>query len=263
LVSALRPTTTSRIVAVAVLAALAVGSAAGSESDPITERLAVVDKTEKILVDKNEIRAAELRARIRTLYKLSRAGWAPLWIDGDERAALLRRRGAARRILVRDLAELQILRDELDSVVAARARLDAAAETAEAVARPAPRSLTRPVPGGLVSAYGHYRGRRSKARLVNRGIKLASRKGESVRATHAGTVAYAGPLRELRNVVVIARDDGVRSVIGELGELAVRAGVTVEPGDEIGLAAGTRVYLEVRIDLGAGGLPINPAPLLR
>ncbi len=251
----------SRALALALVLGLATVAGA-TKSDPIADRLAVVDKTAKILVDKSQARAAELRARIRTLYKLSRAGWAPLWIEADQRSALLRRRGAARRILVRDLRELEILQEELAVVTAARTRLEAERVTAADAVTPKPRSLTRPVPGVIVSSYGRFRGRRSKAKLVNRGIKLATHKGRPVRATHAGVVTYAGPLRGLDNTVVIARDDGLRSVIGNLADLDVRAGITVAQGDEIGTAAGSRVYLEVRIDIGAGGLPINPAPLL-
>ncbi len=248
--------------ALALVLGLATAAGATRSTDPIADRLAVVDRTEKLLVDKHRARATTLRARIRALYKLSRAGWAPLWIETDARSALLRRRGAARRILLRDLAELKILQEELAVVAAARARLEAERATAADAVTPERRSLTRPVPGPIVSSYGRYRGRRSKARLVNRGIKLATRKGRPVRATHAGVVTYAGPLRGLDNTVVIARDDGVRSVIGNLADLDVRAGITVAQGDEIGIAAGSRVYLEIRLDIGAGGLPVDPAPLL-
>jgi septal ring factor EnvC (AmiA/AmiB activator) len=250
------------VVAVATAAVNLFAPPARAERDPIEDRLAVVDKTETILVDKNTARAAELRARVRTLYKLSRAGWAPLWIDAGERSDLLRRRGAARRILVRDLTELEILREELAVVLAARSRLEGARATAASAATPERGSLTRPVPGAVASKFGRFKGSRSRAKLTNRGIKLATPAGRPVRATHAGTIEYAGPLRGLGEVVLIARDDGVRSVIGLVAELAVRTGDTVEAGDQVGVAAGRLVYLEVRIDVGPGGLPIDPAPLL-
>jgi len=247
-----------------VAAAFAAGLAgsAQADDDPIAARMTVIDKTEGILVGKNTTRAAELRARVRALYKLSRAGSAPLWVDAGERGSMLRRRGAARRILVRDLQELEILREELEVVLTARSRLQTARTLAEDAVRPERGSLIRPVRGAVVSSFGRYRGRRSKTRLTNRGIKLASRQGKPVRAPHAGRVDYAGPLRGLDTVVVIARDDGVRSVVGKLGEAAVAVGDDIAAGDEIGTAAGRRIYLEVRIDVDAGGLPIDPAPLL-
>ena len=249
-----------RLAAAALLVLLPVPARGGD--DPIEARIEVVDRTERILTDKRAARAVTLRARVRALYKLSRAGAAPLWVDADERAALLRRRGAARRILRRDLRELAILRDELAAVLAARARLRTARALAEDVARPAPGSLTRPVPGAVVSRFGGYRGRRSRARLTRRGVKLAARAGQRVVAPHAGRVEYAGPLRGLGEVVVVGRDDGVRSVVGRLRDVRVAVGDEVAAGDPLGAAAGSRVYLEVRLDLDAGGLPIDPAPLL-
>ena len=61
---------------------------------------------------------------------------------------------------------------------------------------------------------------------------------------------------------MVAHDDGSHAVIGRLGAVAVTRGDRVHGGQPVGAAAGDRVYLEVRLPIGAGGLPVDPAPLL-
>ncbi|MEM9492973.1 MAG: hypothetical protein AAGC55_27740, partial [Myxococcota bacterium] len=52
------------------------------------------------------------------------------------------------------------------------------------------------------------------------------------------------------------------SVTGALGQLSVIRGLRVETGDLLGESAGDRVYLEIRLDVGPGGLPVDPRPLI-
>jgi murein DD-endopeptidase MepM/ murein hydrolase activator NlpD len=61
---------------------------------------------------------------------------------------------------------------------------------------------------------------------------------------------------------VIVDHGSYLTVIAKLGELAVPAGAPVSRGDRLGRAARHRVYFEVRVELGPGGLPIDPEPLL-
>jgi len=74
-------------------------------------------------------------------------------------------------------------------------------------------------------------------------------------------VRYAGPIRGLDQGVILDHG-GYLTVIGKLGELALPVGAPIAAGDRIGRAARHRVYLEVRVKLGPGGLPIDPEPLL-
>ncbi|RMH41015.1 MAG: M23 family metallopeptidase [Deltaproteobacteria bacterium] len=247
---------------VAVVAGLvAVAGAALAGGPPVDARIAAVDKTERILDDKIEARTAALRARVRALYKLTRPGTKVRLVDPAVRADVLRRRAAARRILHRDVEELAVLRRERDAV--ARARRRVVRERSEATgAPPPPRSLRRPVPGPIVTAFGRYRGRRTRTRLLSRGVQLATAAGAPVVAPHDGVVRYAGPVRGIDNAVVIERVDGLRSVVGKLAALDVRAGQRVTAGSPIGRAASNRVYVEVRIAAGAAGWPVDPGPLL-
>jgi septal ring factor EnvC (AmiA/AmiB activator) len=82
-----------------------------------------------------------------------------------------------------------------------------------------------------------------------------------VRAPADGTVRYAGPIRGLDHGVVIDCG-GVWTVVAKLGEVAVATGAFVEAGQRLGAPAKSRVYLEVRVPLGPGGLPVDPEPYL-
>ena len=50
--------------------------------------------------------------------------------------------------------------------------------------------------------------------------------------------------------------------MAKLGELAVPVGAHVARGDRLGRAARSRVYFEVRVKVGPGGMPVDPEPLL-
>lgn len=235
-----------------------VGDAIGQSIDA---RLDAVARTEVMIDRKLTERRAQLRARACALYKLARAGDAPLWLDPAQRGTRVRWRGAARRILGRDLYELSLLREEMGVASRARARLEAERARMAAARQPGPGSLARPVPGAVVAAFGPYRHRASGATLSRRGVLLASRRGREVRAVAGGQVVYAGPLRGLGQAVVIEHH-GVTSVLARLARVAVSAGDVVTRGAVVARAAGDRVQLEIRVDLGVGGEPIDPAPLL-
>ncbi len=51
----------------------------------VNARIAAVERTEALLDDKYRARSKETTARVRSLYKLVRAGWVPLWTNVEER----------------------------------------------------------------------------------------------------------------------------------------------------------------------------------
>ena len=260
--------------ALALLLTVAAGGAAvasteGQDRDAHTAavealdaQLAVVARTDELLADKYHSRAEELEHRVRASYKLLRAGWAPLWIDAEERGAVARRRAAVRRVLSRTTAELSLLRQEVAVAARARAYLEAARTAATAAEAPAPGSLPVPVaPGDVIAQFGVYRHQDSGARLSRRGVELSSEPATPVYAVAPGVVRYAGRARGLGQVVIVAHR-GFSSISGHLDDIAVRRGDQVTPDLPLGLAAGERTYLEIRLAVGAGGHPIDPAPLL-
>jgi septal ring factor EnvC (AmiA/AmiB activator) len=102
---------------------------------------------------------------------------------------------------------------------------------------------------------------RSKATLSRRGIDLEVDDHRPVTAPAAGTVRYAGPIRGLDQGVIIDHGTFV-TVLAKLSDVALPIGTRLAAGDRIGRAARHRVYLEVRIKLGPGGMPLDPEPLL-
>lgn len=236
------------------------GTSKGRLAETIEARIAAVEKTAELLDEKYSDRKQETHQRVRALYKLSRSGWARLWFDAGERRAALLRREAAHRILSRDFRELALLRQEIAAAAAADERLHQERDQASKVRLPARGSLLAPVAGPVLSRFGDYRYGVSRSRLTRRGIELRSSTGEDVRAPASGEVRYAGAVRGLGNAVVIAHD-GYYSVIGQLSELKVALGSTVERGEVLGSAAGRRIYIEIRLALGGGGQPIDPQPL--
>jgi len=73
-------------------------------------------------------------------------------------------------------------------------------------------------------------------------------------------VRYAGPIRGLDDGIILDCGE-FYTVIAKLADLAVPVGAPIHRGDRIGHAARYRVYFEVRVKLGPGGLPIDPEPL--
>ncbi len=136
-----------------LLFALAAAATASAPAKDFESLRAAAERTRAQLGDKLAAQERGLRDRVRTLYKLSAFGDLPLWVDDASRAQALFRRGAARRIILRDLEERRLLRAELAAIDADLARIDAeAARARELAARPLrDGSLLRPVEGDVVA----------------------------------------------------------------------------------------------------------------
>ena len=178
---------------------------------------------------------------------------------GDGAMATARRRAAAGLVLARDLGERALLIDERARLRAAGARV--AGDAARLAAIALPTELARPAPGKIARHFGALEHERSHATLSRRGIDIEVEDRAPVTAPASGTVRYAGPIRGLDHGVIIDCGDTL-VVVAKLGELALPVGAPIATGDRLGRAARHRVYLEVRVKLGPGGLPIDPEPLL-
>jgi murein DD-endopeptidase MepM/ murein hydrolase activator NlpD len=219
----------------------------------LTDQAAAVDRALAAVGDKlTGVEAARTR-RLAAALRAVRADPA------DDAAAVARRRSAARMLLQRDLDERALLVDELARLRGARDRV--AGDLARLPAVALPGELARPAPGAIARHFGALAHERSKATLSRRGIDLEVSDHSPVTAPAAGTVRYAGPIRGLDQGVIIDCGDFV-AVIGKLGEVAAPVGAPIAAGDRLGRAARHRVYLEIRVKLGPGGLPIDPEPLL-
>jgi murein DD-endopeptidase MepM/ murein hydrolase activator NlpD len=205
-----------------------------------------------------ELDAARAR-RLAAAYRLLRAPLGGAAGAPDERMAAARRRAAVRLVLERELAERRLLAGE-----DARLRRTAAEKQAQAARVPElelPAEIGRPARGEIVRRFGTAHHEPSNTTLARRGVDLEVDARSPAVAPADGVVRYAGPIRGLDDGVIV--DHGAfLTVIARLGTVSVPAGAPVRRGDRIGRAARRRVYLEVRVKLGAGGLPIDPEPLL-
>lgn len=202
-------------------------------------------------------------ARIRAAYKVLRADDLSPKSEGrspksDSGLVIARRRAAVRYLLSHDRAEQDLLVDEATRLLAARQRIDQDATRAQSVALPA--GLIWPIRGTIARHFGPFVHERSGATLTRRGIDLEVTTTDVV-APAAGTVRYAGAIRGLDAGVIIDHGDYL-TVIAKLGSPSLHAGDLVDQGTVVGHPARHRVYLEVRVEVGPGGTPIDPESVL-
>ena len=215
--------------------------------------LAVITRTRAEVDAKLADATAQRRRRVRAAYELLR--------EPGEKMATARRRAAARWLLVRDRNEQQLLADESASLAAAHARL--VADRSFVALAPLPvASLDKPTDRFTIARhFGPYEHDRSRATLTRRGLDLDT-PSTDVHPVAAGTVLYAGPIRGLDDGVVLDHG-GWLSVTAKLAPVTLRRGDKVERGAVLGQPARRRIYLELRVAVGPGGIPIDPEPFLR
>ncbi|MFZ5493085.1 MAG: peptidoglycan DD-metalloendopeptidase family protein [Pseudomonadota bacterium] len=104
----------------------------------------------------------------------------------------------------------------------------------------------------------------SDAHGGNKGLDIAGRIGQPVRAAAAGTVVYAGNgLRQYGNLLIVKHDADYLSAYGHLQQISVAEGSAVAAGQTIA-SMGSRgdgsglLHFEIRLR----GTPIDPSRLL-
>ena len=216
------------------------------------DEAATIDRALATVIEKLAAADGARAKRLAAAYRLLRAP-----AHGDAMGAA-RRVAAARLLVARDLAERGLLASEADQLRAAATRTAGDVQRLPTVALPD--SIKKPAKGPVIRSFGTYEHERSKTVLSRRGIDIEVDARAPVSAPAEGTVRYAGPIRGLDGGVILDHGD-YWTVLGKLGEIAVPVGAHVARGDRIGRAALHRVYLEVRVKVGPGGLPIDPEPL--
>lgn len=248
----------SAIVAILV-AATAVTAAEPGPIDPrdalaleLADQRATVDRALATVTDKLAVLDTERTAHLDATYRA-------LQRPSTDALARARRIAALRALVKYDAAERALLAEELEQLRDAQVRIDREITALRTIELPT--ALQRPARGSIARHFGTLAHERSKTTLSRKGIDFEVDEHAPVVASAAGTVRYAGELRGLDRGIVI--DHGAYfTVVGKLGELLVPVGATVAPGDRIARAARHRVYLEVRVRVGPGGMLIDPEPLL-
>ena len=171
---------------------------------------------------------------------------------------MYRKQPVGRWLLARDRDEALQLAGEAALLASALAAVD---DQLTDLSPPPPITLARPVPGPIARTFGTLAHTASRTTLTRRGLDFDAAHDERVRAPADGVVRYAGPIRGLDRGVILDHG-GLWTVIGKLGTLDVARGDHVTRGAIVGRPARRRVYLEVRVPVGAGGMPIDPEPML-
>ncbi len=222
---------------------------------------ASLTKTQGLLASKLTTRQGEMKRRLRAIYKLSRANWPRLWFEPEARRESARWLGAARRVAMRDIREIDMLHDEISMANLADVRLVEEGRLRPATA-PGHETLQWPVQDSeIVQSFGEYKGPSHRVKLRSRGVRLVSEAGQPVFSVAPGQVRYQGPIRGLGTSLIIDHGDTI-SVLGNLHAPSVNAGDAVSLDTVVATAEGDSVYLEVRLTVGDRGLAINPEPLL-
>jgi murein hydrolase activator len=129
--------------------------------------------------------------------------------------------------------------------------------------------VTAPAIGSLIVQYGQE----TTFGQTSKGIVVATRPGASVLSPFDGKIAFAGPFRDLGQVLIIEHDGGYHTVLAGFQRIDVATGNWVLAGEPIGImpqeystvsesAVGTKtsggnrpqLYMELR----RGGHPVNP-----
>ncbi|MCS6764398.1 MAG: peptidoglycan DD-metalloendopeptidase family protein [Candidatus Protistobacter heckmanni] len=97
----------------------------------------------------------------------------------------------------------------------------------------------------------------------NKGIDIAGKAGDPVRAAAEGKVIYAGVLRGYGNLVIIKHDNTFLSAYGHNRSLSAKEGVQVKAGQviaEMGSSEADRVKLH--FEIRRNGKPVDPSRFL-
>ena len=245
--------------------ALAVGGGSATLDEDFDQRISAelntVKKTQGLLQDKLQVRRGEMKTRLRALYKLSRTTWPRLWLEPEARGEGARWLGAARRIAMRDIQELEQLRAEMSHAREAEARILAAREAGVSAALEETSFLSPVVDAKIRRPFGAFEGPEG-ARLRRRGIELRVRAGQRVRAVGPGYVRYVGHIAGIGVSVIIEHETHL-SIVGGLARPQVAPGDLVVKGERLGQTRGRGVYVELRRKAGKLGVAIDPEPLLQ
>jgi len=253
-----------------ILSALQASTALGTLADAQHDALLAVQRVQAEL----DSQRADLAAREADLATLgdSLAAKDALLAKLSARAARLADGGSA--------AEVAILRDLVDTELAATAKVDqlvaAAAAAAGAPAFSRALAWLWPVKGVVSQGFGPSPLTLEPPRTYHGvpyanfhdGIDIAAPLGSPVFAAASGTVAFAGHLPDGAEVVLIAHDGGLVTLYAHLDDTVapppVRAGQAVQAGDAIGwigltgITTGPHLHFVIR----RGDEPVDPSGLL-
>ena len=258
----------------------------GGEATGLSQQRAQVDAELEMLRARRDGARDRLRQRVRTLYRLRRAGALPL--AGGIESLLRHQSRLARlsRMVRRDVRSLSSMDRRVtalssestrlaDAVAAAERRVSEIEATgderlrnldvlSEMIRDPSAYAGTNPAGFGIRMADGSatngfesLRGQLSlpvggAARVTDatreggRGLELAAQPGVSVRTVAGGRVAYAARHPAYRQLVIVDHGDSWFTVYGGLATISVSAAQPVGPDAVVGAVGVDPIFFQVR-----------------
>lgn len=134
-------------------------------------------------------------------------------------------------------------------------------ETARAPEATGVNAMRWPVKGRIVSAFGSNNGGKR-----NDGIDISVPTGTPVKVAENGVVIYAGDgLKELGKTVLVRHSDGIVTVYGHVGDIAVKRGDTVKRGQQIASSgmSGSAKQPQLHFEVRKNSTPVDPVKFLQ
>ena len=206
-------------------------------------------------------RLVQRRASMAKLQQAARSARAQLDRATKSRADLVAEIDARRDLNARLTGELQAAQQQLQQTLTAVAS-GGSAEPVLLPLRAFQRDLDWPVAGRMTARFGRRSG--PAAATSSNGVEISAMEGDTVRAVHEGTVAYADPFTGYGNLVIIDHGSQAYSLYGYLSSLDVSRGARVDRGEMLGTVGQpptgpAALYFELRID----GKPVDPLEWLK
>jgi septal ring factor EnvC (AmiA/AmiB activator) len=114
------------------------------------------------------------------------------------------------------------------------------------------RGLPWPAQGKVLTRFGMQRHPQFGTMVFRRGIEIAARVGEEIRAVSDGQVVYADWYKGYGKLIILDHGNGFYTLYGNLSRLDLKKGDRASKGQVIGLAGdtgstkGTKLYFEIR-----------------
>jgi septal ring factor EnvC (AmiA/AmiB activator) len=195
----------------------------------------------------------ELRQRIARIAELetkSRAARAAADKAVAARSALVASIDTRRDLNAQLIGELQGAQQRLQASVD---QLNSAGGLVVLPIKPFQGALPWPARGRLLARFGQQSGIRAGAAVIWNGIEVAVLEGQTVRAVHEGTVAYADLFTGYGSLVIVEHGDRTHSLYGYLSSLSVSKGDHVDAQAPLGASGldpsgNAALYFELRVD---------------
>lgn len=120
--------------------------------------------------------------------------------------------------------------------------------------------LARPAVGSIVMRFGQQ----EKLGGKHKGISIKTRNSARVVATYDGQIAFAGPFRGYKQLLIIDHGAGYHTLLTGMDRIDVSVGQWLLSGEPVGvMAEDASIRKNLYFELRKNGAPINPLPWIR